>query len=67
MNPLALSNSFKIYHITVKSDDPTKAGSYSIGYSSGKAEFYLQDGLIVDYQLEPKNPHTFSYCNQNTK
>lgn len=65
-NPLALSKAFVIYHINITSTNADKAASYSIGYSSGKREFLLQDGLIVDYQLEPKKPHSFYYCNGNS-
>lgn len=66
-NPEALSKVFVIYHINITSINVDKAASYTIGYSSGKTEFFLQDGLIVDYQLEPKQTHSFYYCNGNSK
>jgi hypothetical protein len=40
---------FIVYHLSVASVDAKKAASYTIGYSSGASEFFLQDGLIVDY------------------
>jgi hypothetical protein len=67
MNPLALTGSFVVYHITVTSIDENKAASYTIAYSSGESEFFLQDGLIVDYQLPPNIPHSFIYCNDRTE
>jgi hypothetical protein len=51
INPVALSTDFAIYHVVVKSIDTEKAASYSISYSSGLREVYLQDGLILDYML----------------
>ena len=67
LNPLALSYDFQVYHISISSTSAAKAASYSITYSSGKREFFLQDGLIVDYTLQPKQPHSFFYCNSNNK
>jgi hypothetical protein len=51
INPYAMSSDFKIYHLTVKSKNSEKAASYTITYSSGKRETYLQDGLLLDYAL----------------
>lgn len=43
------ANNFIVYHLSVLSIDENKAASYTIGYSSGASQFFLQDGLIVDY------------------
>ena len=51
MNPLAFSGDFVIYHAIIKSLDVDKAASYTISYSSGNRELFLQDGLVVDYLL----------------
>jgi hypothetical protein len=63
---MALSNLIVIYHVTIKSIDTSKAISFTISYSSGKRELNLQDGLIVDYILEPNKPTMFYYFNEFT-
>jgi hypothetical protein len=53
LNPYALSRDFSVHHLSVKSVVSAKAASYNVVYSSGKRETNLQDGLILDYILEP--------------
>ena len=62
-----VNGNFMVYQVSIKSLDEEKAASYSIGYSSGKSQFFLQDGLIVDYNLESKTAHSFFYCNSRTE
>lgn len=50
MTAFGLSDKFIELHIEVKSADG-KPSIYTISYSSGDAEFELQDGLITDYVL----------------
>jgi hypothetical protein len=66
INPMGMSNQIVLYHVTMKSLDNTKAVTYTISYSSGKRETYLQDGLILDYILEPNKASAFYYFNEVT-
>jgi hypothetical protein len=66
MNPLAFSGDFVIYHVIIKSLDADKAASYTISYSSGNRELFLQDGLVVDYMLDPSKLSTFYYYNEGS-
>ncbi len=61
-----LENLFVTLHIAIQSTDPEKAASYTIQYSSGERESYLQDGLVAHYKLDansPKIPVKFYYQN----
>ncbi len=53
MTAYGLSDTFNILHLTIKSTEKKGATAYTISYSSGERETYLQDGLITDYILEP--------------
>lgn len=64
INPMALTEFMTSYHVKIKSLNASKAATYTISYSSGKRELYLQDGLILDYILEPNKPSTFYYYNE---
>ena len=64
INPMALTESMMSYHVKIKSLNVSKAATYTISYSSGKRELYLQDGLILDYILEPNKIATFYYYNE---
>jgi hypothetical protein len=64
INPMALTEFMINYHVTVKSLNASKAATYTISYSSGKRELYLQDGLILDYILEPNKVSSFYYYNE---
>lgn len=63
INPMALTEFMINYHVTIKSLNSSKAAAYTISYSSGKRELYLQDGLILDYILEPNKVSSFYYYN----
>lgn len=39
--------------------------AYSISYSSGERESYLEDGLLLGYTLEPKVTSKFLYKSEN--
>lgn len=39
--------------------------AYSISYSSGDREIYLEDGLLVGYTLEPNKLSKFLYRNEH--
>ncbi len=61
MSAFGLSDKFTQFHVSVKSADPKKPSLYTIGYSSGKREFELQDGLLTDYALSPEKETIFYY------
>lgn len=47
----AFSSTFRNLIVSVKSKDPKKSTAYSISYSSGERETYLEDGLTLSYTL----------------
>ena len=53
MTSFGLSDTFMSLHLTIKALKGKGATAYTITYSSGERETYLQDGLITDYVLEP--------------
>ncbi len=53
LGSLGLSH-FVHLHITVESQDHAQQASYTITYSSGDTVVYLQDGLIMEYNLVGK-------------
>jgi len=53
MTSFGLSETFSSLHLTIKALNNKGATAYTITYSSGERETYLQDGLITDYILEP--------------
>lgn len=63
INPLALSNDFQISHLSIASLNSSKAASYTVTYSSGSRQINLQDGLIMNYVLEPHKATSFYYYN----
>ena len=56
-------SSFINLHITVESQDHSKAAAYTITYSSGDPVLFLQDGLITSYTLNPRKTTKFVYSN----
>ncbi len=52
MSSFGLSDTFSYLHLTIRAVNKG-ATAYTITYSSGERETYLQDGLITDYILEP--------------
>lgn len=60
---MALSNDFQISHLSIVSSDSAKAASYTVTYSSGSRQINLQDGLIMNYALEPHKTTSFYYYN----
>jgi hypothetical protein len=67
MTQFGLSQTFTYLHLTIKASDGKGATAYTISYSSGARETYLQDGLITDYVLEPSKETTFFYENKNAQ
>lgn len=65
MTSFGLSETFISLHLTIKALNNKGATAYTITYSSGERETYLQDGLITDYILEPNKETTFFYENTN--
>lgn len=53
MTSFGLSETFSSLHLTIKALNNKGATAYTVTYSSGERETYLQDGLITDYILEP--------------
>ena len=45
------SNTFRSLIITVKSENEKMPAAYTISYSSGERETYLEDGLLTGYTL----------------
>ena len=52
---------FIALHLTVKAGNSKIGTSYTVSYSSGARQVDLQDGLILDYNLEPDKPTSFYY------
>lgn len=65
MSAFGLSDKFVELHVLVKSVNREKPSIYTISYSSGSFEFDLQDGLITDYNVEPKKEATFYYSSKS--
>lgn len=51
--------------LVLSKKDQNKSCIFSIVYSSGDSEIYLQDGLITDVTLEPEKPILFSYFKES--
>ncbi len=51
MTSFGLSETFSSLHLTIKALNNKGSTAYTITYSSGERETYLQDGLITDYVL----------------
>lgn len=51
MTSFSLSDTFSSLHLTIKALNGKGATAYTVTYSSGERETYLQDGLITDYVL----------------
>jgi hypothetical protein len=49
--------------MTIKSQNASVPALYTITYSSGDPEIYLQDGLISEYALVPEKATKFLYKN----
>lgn len=49
--------------MTIKSQNETQSAMYTITYSSGEPEIYLQDGLISQYAIIPNKSTKFLYKN----
>ncbi len=47
----AFSQTFRYLVVSVKSKDPKKPTAYSISYSSGERETYLEDGIVISTTL----------------
>jgi hypothetical protein len=62
MNSFAMS-SFTHLHLAVSSQNSKESAIYTITYSSGEPILYLQDGLIMEYNLSPKKLTKFMYKN----
>lgn len=56
-------STLKSYHVEVKSQDGKTNAAYSITYSSGEVETFLQDGLIATHALLPNRTTKFLYSN----
>jgi hypothetical protein len=56
-------STFNSIHMTIKSQNESVNALYSITYSSGEAEIFLQDGLISEYALMPNKSTKFLYKN----
>lgn len=56
-------SSFVHLHLVVTSQNPKEGAIYTITYSSGETLFYLQDGLIAEYNLVAKKATKFLYRN----
>ncbi len=67
MTSFGLSDTFSYLHLTIKAANGKGATAYTVVYSSGERETYLQDGLITDYILEPSKETTFFYENSNAE
>lgn len=59
-----MTTDFMIFHLSIKSLTPSQAASFTILYSTGERNIILQDGVILDYLLETKQPHFFYYYNE---
>lgn len=57
------SSVFRFVIIEVKSKDPARSISYTISYSSGEREVYLEDGMAVGYTLQANKKTVFLYEN----
>jgi hypothetical protein len=51
MTSFGLSDTFSYLHLTIQALKGKGATAFTITYSSGERETYLQDGLITDYIL----------------
>ena len=62
-NTFDLSSSFNNFFLNIISTDSENSCLYSITYSSGESQIYLQDGLITDITLVPNVSSNFRYFN----
>ena len=49
------------YHVEVSSQDPKVNAAYTISYSSGVMETYLEDGLIASSVIVPNRTAKYLY------
>ena len=56
-------STFDSYHLVVKTQDPKATALYSITYSSGDHQTYLQDGLISTTAILPSKTAKMLYRN----
>jgi hypothetical protein len=56
-------STFDLFHMTIKSQNESATALYTVSYSSGDAEMFLQDGLISEYALMPNKSTKFLYKN----
>jgi hypothetical protein len=59
----SLSTTFRYLQVKVSSKSGKLGTSYTITYSSGSREVYLEDGLMTGYTLEKDQQVTFFYNN----
>lgn len=66
VSSFGLMNRFTVLHLTIKSKNDKVGSAYTLSYSSGDRQVDLQDGLILDYTLDPNKETSFYYSSSTS-